>query len=114
MLVGMIGTSISISTTEVLLGNMFESNPDLVISLRTQGIEHLVYVGLQTDYCVRASILGAIASGFKASKITLLRGAHSTYDNSSTGKSYQEVKADVEKRLADLGVSLQDWNTFAL
>jgi nicotinamidase-related amidase len=73
-----------------------------------------VFVGLQTDYCVRASILGAIASGFKASKITLLRGAHSTYDNTSSGKSYQQVKEDVEKRLADVGVILQDWIEFAL
>ncbi|KAI4852895.1 hypothetical protein E4T44_01189 [Aureobasidium sp. EXF-8845] len=100
--------------TETCLGNMFESNPDLATSLRSQGIERLVFVGLQTDYRVRASILGAIASGFDASNITLLRGAHPTYDNSSTGKSYQDVKEDVEKQLADLGVALQDWNKLAL
>jgi nicotinamidase-related amidase len=92
---------------------MFESNPDLAVSLRTQGIEHLVVVGLQTDYCVRASILGAITSGFEASKITLLRGAHSTYDNTSTGKSYQQVKEDVEKQLTGHGVTLQNWMEFA-
>jgi nicotinamidase-related amidase len=105
---------VGISTTEALLGNMFESNPDLGASLRTQGIEHLVFVGLQTDYCVRASILGAIASGFEASKISLLRGAHSTYDNIPMGKTYREIKVDVERRLAGLGVSLQDWNAFTV
>jgi nicotinamidase-related amidase len=92
---------------------MFESNPDLATSLRTQGIEHLLFVGLQTDYCVRASILGAIASGFDASNVTLLRGTHSTYDNASTGKSYQQVKQDVEQQLMGVGVCLQDWEKFS-
>ena len=92
---------------------MFESNPDLATSLRIQGVARLVFVGLQTDYCVRASILGAIASGFDASNITLLRGTHSTYDNASTGKSYQQVKQDVEQQLTDVGVCLQDWEGFA-
>jgi nicotinamidase-related amidase len=97
MLVCMNHGSIDIHGIELWLGNMFESNPDLATSLRMQGIEHLVFVGLQTDYCVRASILGAIASCFDASNITLLRGTHSTYDNALTGKSYQEVKTDVEQ-----------------
>jgi nicotinamidase-related amidase len=114
MLVGTSEAVFGIITSKSRLGDVFESNPDLAVSLRTQSIEHLVVVGLQTDYCVRASILGAIASGFEASKITLLRGAHSTYDNTSTGKSYQQIKEDVEKQLADLGVTLQDWNKFVL
>ncbi|KAI4723701.1 hypothetical protein E4T48_00010 [Aureobasidium sp. EXF-10727] len=81
-------------------------------SLRLEGITNLVFVGLQTDFCVRASILGAIASGFEASNIKLLQGAHSTYDNTSTGKSYMQIKEDVEKQMADLGVCLQDWKDF--
>lgn len=102
-----------IIATEICLGDMFESNPDLSTSLRAQGVEHLVFVGLQTDFCVRASILGAIASGFDASNITLLQGAHSTYDNASTGKSYRQIKEDVEKQLTGLGVRLQRWEKFA-
>lgn len=102
-----------IIASEIYLGDMFESNPDLSASLRAQGVEHLVFVGLQTDFCVRASILGAIASGFDSSKITLLQGAHSTYDNASTGKSYRQIKEDVEKQLTDLGVRLQRWEQFA-
>ena len=92
---------------------MFESNPDLANSLRSQGIKHLVFVGLQTDFCVRASILGAIASGFNGSSITLLQGAHSTYDDASTGKSYLQIKQDVEKQLSDLGVGLLSWQDLA-
>jgi len=92
---------------------MFESNPDLPSSLRAQGVKHLVFVGLQTDFCVRASVLGAIASGFNASNITLLQGAHSTYDDASTGKSYLLIKEDVEKQLSDLGVGLLSWQDLA-
>lgn len=91
---------------------MFESNLDLATSLHAQGVKHLVFVGLQTDFCVRASILGAIASGFDASDITLLQGAHSTYDNASTGKSYTQIKEDVEEQLTGLGVRLQHWERF--
>lgn len=93
-------------------GDMFTSNPDLAHSLREDGIANLVFVGLQTDYCVQASILGAIAAGFNASNIILLQGAHSTYDNTTTGKSYTQVKENVETQLADLGVCLQEWIKF--
>lgn len=92
---------------------MFTSNPELAISLRMEGIANLVFVGLQTDYCVRASVLGAIAAGFDASSIRLLRGAHSTYDNATTGRSYAQVREDVEAQLANLGLHLQDWKEFA-
>ncbi|KEQ68278.1 hypothetical protein M436DRAFT_77018 [Aureobasidium namibiae CBS 147.97] len=103
-----------ITMTESPLGNMFESNSDLATSLHSQGVKHLAFVGLQTDFCVRASILGAIAYGFEAVNITLLRGAHSTYDNASTGKSYLQIKEDVEKELMDLGVGLRECEDFAL
>lgn len=89
------------------------SNPDLATSVQVEGIANLVFVGLQTDYCVRASILGAIAAGFNASSIKLLQGGHSTYDNATTGKSYTQVKNDIETQLANLGVCLMDWREFA-
>ncbi|CAD0114098.1 unnamed protein product [Aureobasidium uvarum] len=94
------------------VGDMFISNPNLANSLRMQGITNLVFVGLQTDFCVRASILGAIASGFEASNIKLLQGTHSTYDNIVTGKSYVQIKEDVEKQMANIGVCLRDWKEF--
>ncbi|KAK5999703.1 hypothetical protein QM012_005109 [Aureobasidium pullulans] len=94
------------------VGDMFTSNPDLASALLSKGVANLVFVGLQTDFCVRASILGAITAGFTASRITLLRGAHSTFDNTTEGKSYTQVKEDVEAQLAELGVCLQDWRDF--
>jgi hypothetical protein len=47
IMVGISEVSIGISTSETCLGNMFEATPDLATSLRTQGVEHLVFVGLQ-------------------------------------------------------------------
>ncbi|THY72586.1 hypothetical protein D6C94_06597 [Aureobasidium pullulans] len=96
--------------TEMLVSK----NVRLAASLRDEGIANLVFVGLQTDYCVRGSILGAISSGFEASNIVLLQGAHSTYDDATTGKSYVQIKADVEKQLMNVGVRLQDWKEFIL
>lgn len=87
---------------------MFTSNPDLASSLCTEGVTNLVFVGLQTDFCVRASIIGAIASGFDAFNNKLLQGAHSTYDDATTGKSYRKIEEDVETQLSNLGVCLQD------
>jgi nicotinamidase-related amidase len=66
-------------------------------------------MGVQSDCCVRSSILGAIASGFDTQCITLLKGAHSTWDDTSAGTSYSQIKKDVEQELAALGVQLEGW-----
>ena len=94
------------------LGNTFESNIQLAQELRHQGITQLAVTGVQSDYCVRSSILGAIASGFDAQDITLLRGAHSTFDDASAGKSNLQIKKDVEEEVAALGVRLGEWQDF--
>jgi len=70
--------------------------------------------GVQTDYCVRSSTLGAIESGFKAYDISLLQGAHSTYDSEDGMKCYREIKEDVEKELAGKGVRLVGWREYSL
>ena len=94
------------------LGNVFESNVQLGQELRLQGITRIAVTGLQSDFCVRASIIGAIASGFDAPNITLLQGTHSTFDDAYAGKSYSKIKQDVEEELAGLGVQLQEWQNF--
>ena len=93
---------------------MFESNTQLAQELRLQGISRIVVMGLQSNFCVRASILGAIASGFEAQSITLLQGTHSTFDDASASKSYSQIKKDVEEELAGFGVQLQDWQSLRL
>lgn len=95
-------------------GNVFESNVRLAQELRLQGINQLTVMGVQTDYCVRSSILGAIASGFDARGITLLQGAHSTFDDAHAGKSHSQIKKDVEEELAALGVQLGEWQNFRI
>ncbi|KAI6845650.1 putative ATP binding protein [Hortaea werneckii] len=94
------------------VGNVFESNAQLGQELRRQGITRIAVTGLQSDCCVRASIRGAIASGFDAANITLLQGAHSTFDAADASRSYAQIKQDVEEELACLGVQLQGWRDF--
>lgn len=93
---------------------MFESNVELAQKIRLQGITQIVVMGVQSDCCVRSSILGAIACGFDPQCITLLKGAHSTFDDASAGKFYLQIKNDVEDELTALGVQLEEWQKFQL
>jgi nicotinamidase-related amidase len=88
---------------------VFESNPRLAQELRFQGITQIAVMGLQSNCCVRSSILGAIGCGFDAQDIRLLQGAHSTFDDAAAGKSYSQIKKDAEEELAALGVQLEEW-----
>lgn len=98
---------------QIRLGNIFASNAQLAPELRRQGITRMAVTGLQSDCCVRASIRGAIGSGFEAAGTTLLQGAHSTYDAVDASRSYARIKRDVEEEMAGLGVRLQGWRDFA-
>jgi nicotinamidase/pyrazinamidase len=49
-----------------------EEGQSLLAALRQRGITHLYVGGLATDYCVRASVLDALSSGFT---VTVLRDA---------------------------------------
>jgi nicotinamidase-related amidase len=93
---------------------VFESNEQLAQELRLQGITQIAVMGVQSECCVRSSILGAIDSGFNAQGITLLQGAHSTFDDASAGRSYSQIKKDVEEELAALGVQLEEWQNFRI
>jgi nicotinamidase-related amidase len=81
--------------------DVFASNPQLATALRDEGVERLVIAGMQSDYCVRASSLGALGLGFT---VVLPSGAHATYDdgpNSAAG-----IAAAVESELSDAGVKV--------
>lgn len=95
-------------------GNVFASNAQLAQELRLQGITRMAVTGVQSDCCVRASIRGAIGSGFEAAGITLLQGAHSTYDAVDASRSYAQIERDVEEEMAGLGVRLQEWRDLHL
>ena len=47
-----------------------EAGRDLVELLRAAGVDHLLVGGLATDYCVRATVLAALARGLRVSLLT--------------------------------------------
>jgi len=56
--------------------NAFETT-SLGEELRARGIKRLVVAGLQSEFCVRDTTLGALDRGFE---VTLISNGHSTYD----------------------------------
>lgn len=82
----------------------FESNPGLSEQLRARGISEVVVFGVQSECCVEATCKGALAAGFK---VTLLQGAHSTYDTEN--ETALQIEERVDKLLGGLGVKLVPW-----
>ncbi len=62
----------------------------------------LVVVGMQSEYCVRATSLAALEQGHT---VMLVRGAHATYDGALPASA---IAQQVEAELTGLGVSLVD------
>ncbi|HEY7175386.1 MAG TPA: isochorismatase family protein, partial [Micromonosporaceae bacterium] len=60
----------------------------------------VIVVGLQSEYCVRATSLAALKRGHA---VTLVSGAHATYDD---GKPAADISADVETELRSAGVRI--------
>jgi nicotinamidase-related amidase len=85
-------------------GDTFESNPNLGSELKALGVEQIIAFGIQSECCVESTCNGALAAGFK---VSLLSGAHSTYD--SGRKTAEEIETDVEKRLRLKGVKVVPW-----
>ncbi|KAM7183013.1 putative isochorismatase hydrolase [Rhypophila sp. PSN 637] len=95
------------SGKEILVGkdtrDTFESNHDLADELKARGISEIVACGIQSECCVQSTCLGALAAGFK---VTLLRGAHSTYDIGD--KPAVDVEREVEALVVDNGGRVLD------
>lgn len=86
------------------LGNTFESNPDLADKLKAEGITSISAFGIQSECCVQETCRGALAAGFD---VTLLQGAHSTYDIGA--KSAVDVEKEVESLLQSGGAIVTPW-----
>lgn len=84
-----------------MIGDAFESNPELAKQLKGQGITHLVAVGIQSECCVEATSKGALTAGFQ---VSLLNGAHSTYNSGDA--TALEIEKDVEELLEGLGANI--------
>ncbi len=87
-----------------LVGDTFESNPILASGLQVAGIEEIIAFGIQSECCVESTCAGALAAGFK---VTVLSGAHSTYD--SEGKTAEDIEREVEERLRLQGAKIVPW-----
>jgi len=69
---------------------------------------HVTVVGMQSEYCIRATCSAALARG---NKVELVRGAHATYDVTQPdpgeeAKEARQVEQDIELELERKGVKL--------
>lgn len=85
-------------------GDTFESNPGLAEQLKSQDISEIIVFGIQSECCVVSTSRGALKAGFK---VTLLQGAHSTYDEAP--KSATDIEKEVEDEVKQKGADVIPW-----
>jgi nicotinamidase-related amidase len=90
------------------LGDTFTSNPDLAAELKASGIQHIVAFGIQSECCVESTCNGALDAGLE---VTLLSGAHSTYNDGD--KMAEQIEGEVEDRLRLRGARVVPWEKVA-
>lgn len=74
------------------------------MSLKASDITEVVAFGVQSEHCVLATSRGALDRGFK---VTVLQGAHSTYDDPP--KSAADIEREVEDQLSRKGAAITPW-----
>lgn len=72
--------------------------------LMNAGVDKVYVFGVQSEYCVKATALGALAEGFDT---VLLAGAHSTYNRKP--KLALQVEREVEDYVAKRGAKIMQW-----
>ena len=65
------------------------------------GVEHVIATGMQTDFCVDATVRGAEGRGYR---VTRVEDAHATY--ASQGRSEEEIRAAMHAGALARGVAL--------
>jgi nicotinamidase-related amidase len=88
--------------------NAFESNPALADVLRAMGVDTVVVAGLQSEYCVQATAVGALERGFD---VVVPAGAHTTYDDGEPAAAIVE-RVTLELIAAGVAVPELDEVTF--
>jgi len=76
---------------EKQFGDAFQET-DLAGVLADRGIDELVVCGMQSDFCVAATVRGAMKRGYR---VTLVEDAHATY--ASAGKTEREIIDDLHR-----------------
>lgn len=80
----------------------FTADPGLAERLRAARVETVVVAGMQSEFCVEETALGAIREGFR---VVLPHDGHATYNQRDRDAS--AVSAEVEQRLKQCGVLVQ-------
>lgn len=84
-----------------IASDVFVDHPDLAGWLRSQGVDRLVIAGMQSEFCVLSTALGAVRLGFG---VVVPQGGHATYDDGATSAADLVVK--VEQELVAAGVEV--------
>jgi nicotinamidase-related amidase len=84
------------------------SNPDLAEWVAGQGADEVILLGAQTDFCVTATLKGAMAAGFA---VTIVSDAHSTLD--SPVERAGEIIARHNEKFAAAGANMVTTETLA-
>ena len=71
------------------------ASTDLASALAARGVDRIVVAGLQSEYCVRETVLGALNHGLR---VVLVADGHSTY--ASGGRTAEAIRTDVNTELA--------------
>jgi nicotinamidase-related amidase len=79
----------------------FEADKGLAERLRAEGVETVIVAGMQSQFCVTDTSLGALRAGFS---VVVPHEAHATYDEGS--REAVAVAQDVEQSLYSAGVSV--------
>ena len=82
------------------VGDAF-SNPDLGRWIEEQNAPEVVLLGAQTDFCVAATVKGALSNGFR---VTVISDAHSTLDQPDEAAS--AIINRYNAQFAEAGVNL--------
>lgn len=78
--------------------SVFESHPELAATLKAQGIDSLEVIGMQSELCLRSSVIDALKEHFE---VIVPVGMHFTYN--AEDKGFLQVAAEVQAELEKLG-----------
>lgn len=78
--------------------SVFESNPTFAAELKLRGIDSLEVIGMQSELCLRSSVIDALKEHFE---VTVPTGMHFTYN--ADDKGFLQVAAEVQAELEKLG-----------
>lgn len=72
------------------------ASTNLDAELKRRNISHVVIAGLQSEFCIRATVRGALAHGYT---VTLVADGHSTFDGSS--EPAEQISQGINRELGN-------------